>query len=117
MMLEDGTSASAPAVASMIALLNAEQMRRGEPPLGFVNPWLYQLQQLASDNFVDVTWGDTASTEDLQCKYGFSAKPGWDPASGLGIPRFRKLLENLPRRPPSSTGSKPASDVLAGSQA
>ena len=38
----DGTSASAPALAALISRLNGEQLRRGRPPLGLLNPWLYQ---------------------------------------------------------------------------
>lgn len=38
----DGTSASAPAFAALISRLNGLQAERGEPPLGLLNPWLYQ---------------------------------------------------------------------------
>ncbi len=38
----DGTSASAPALAALISRLNGLQSERGEPPLGLLNPWLYQ---------------------------------------------------------------------------
>ena len=36
-----GTSASAPAVAGIIALLNDARISEGKKPLGFLNPWLY----------------------------------------------------------------------------
>jgi tripeptidyl-peptidase-1 len=37
-----GTSASAPAIAGMIGLLNAQRIQTGKPALGFLNPWIYQ---------------------------------------------------------------------------
>ena len=40
--------------------------------------------------------GDTASTETRLCPFGFRAAPGWDPATGLGVPRFAALRELLP---------------------
>jgi len=36
-----GTSASAPAFAAVIALLNDVRLSQKQPPLGFLNPWLY----------------------------------------------------------------------------
>jgi len=39
--LISGTSASAPAFAGIIALLNDARRTAGQPPLGFLNPWLY----------------------------------------------------------------------------
>lgn len=27
----------------MIALINNKRLEKGQPPLGFLNPWLYQL--------------------------------------------------------------------------
>lgn len=36
-----GTSASAPIVASLVALLNDHRLRHGLPKLGFLNPLLY----------------------------------------------------------------------------
>jgi len=36
-----GTSASAPTFAAVIALLNDVRLSQKQPPLGFLNPWLY----------------------------------------------------------------------------
>lgn len=94
--LFDGTSASAPAFAAMISLLNAEQRRRGQPPLGFLNPWMYQTYASAPGAFVDVVVGDTGSTEKDVCDAGFRSAPGWDPATGLGVPQYDALLRLLP---------------------
>ncbi|KAK2517567.1 tripeptidyl-peptidase 1 [Columba guinea] len=40
-----GTSASTPVVGGMVALVNDRRLQRGLPPLGFLNPALYQLQE------------------------------------------------------------------------
>lgn len=96
--LFDGTSASAPAFAAMISLLNAEQSRRGQPPLGLLNPWLYGVHAQHPEAFTDIVVGDTGSTEELLCGLGFRAAPGWDPATGLGEPRLAVLRKLLPKR-------------------
>jgi len=107
-----GTSASAPAVAAIFTLLNAEQKRRGQPPLGALNPWLYQVHAKAPHAFADVTVGDTASNEQSQCKAGFSAAPGWDPATGLGVPLFNQLRDFLPTRKPRAATVETATAAL-----
>lgn len=103
--LVDGTSASAPVIAAVISRLNAEQLKRGEPPLGFLNPWLYGLYRNQPHAFVDVTVGSIASTTDFICPSGFPAKPGWDAATGLGVPQFSMLLQNLPSRQKTTQSS------------
>lgn len=40
-MLVSGTSAAAPVVAGVVALLNAQRLKAEKPVLGFLNPWLY----------------------------------------------------------------------------
>ena len=84
-----GTSASTPAFAGMVALLNEARIQHGKPPMGFLNPFLYQ----NADAFTDVTLGTNAIGRGGEpLKYGFNATKGWDPATGLGTPRFDKLL-------------------------
>ncbi|KAI0738977.1 hypothetical protein C8Q80DRAFT_221384 [Daedaleopsis nitida] len=67
-----GTSTSAPAFASIIALLNDRLLSVGKSPLGFLNPLLYSL---GSDAFNDITTGSNpgCGTD------GFQADVGWDP--------------------------------------
>lgn len=96
--VEDGTSASAPAMAALVSLLNAEQLRRGRPPLGFINPWLYSVHRRQPSAFLDVTVGAMDATEVSRCDWGFRAAPGWDPPTGLGVPQFDRLLPELPVR-------------------
>lgn len=77
--MQDGTSASTPTVASIIALVNDALLADGRPPLGFLNPWIYSTGYMG---FNDVTWGSN-----LGCNTtGFPATKGWDAATGFGSP-------------------------------
>jgi tripeptidyl-peptidase-1 len=87
---EDGTSASAPAFAGVVALLNHARLSAGKPPMGFLNPFLYQASANSSASFHDVLVGDNVYRPKM--KNGFRARAGWDPVSGLGSPRFGELL-------------------------
>ncbi|KAB2570965.1 Aorsin [Lasiodiplodia theobromae] len=80
-----GTSASTPIVASLVNLLNEERMQKGKGPVGFLNPIFYAHPEA----FNDITEGANpgCGTE------GFAARPGWDPVTGLGTPRYEKLRE------------------------
>ncbi|XP_044284087.1 LOW QUALITY PROTEIN: tripeptidyl-peptidase 1 [Varanus komodoensis] len=92
-----GTSASTPVVAGLIALINDQRLRRGRPPLGFLNPALYQLQgQGNSTAFYDVTQGCHLSCLDATVEgQGFCAAPSWDPVTGWGTPNFPELLRAM----------------------
>ncbi|KAH8983891.1 peptidase S8/S53 domain-containing protein [Lactarius hatsudake] len=83
-----GTSAATPVVAGIISLLNDWLTLRGQPPLGFLNPWLYG-GGLSALN--DITEGSNPGCG----TNGFTAIVGWDPVTGLGTPNFRRLLELL----------------------
>lgn len=85
-----GTSASAPAFAGMVSILNDARIAKGKKPLGLLNPFLYQ----NPDAFTDVTigsdkWGRGGGT----LPYGFNCSVGWDPVTGLGTPKFAALLK------------------------
>merc|ERR1719482_1670735 len=79
-----GTSASCPVVAGIFALLNGLRASKGQRPLGFLNPFIYQNPHA----FQDVTSGK--NTGGLQ-QYGFKAINGWDAATGMGTPDFEAL--------------------------
>jgi len=86
-----GTSASCPVVAGVFARLNAERMARGNAPLGFLNPLIYQ----NPDGFQDVTKGSNPDTGTI----GFAAIKGWDAATGMGTPDYEalsKIVATLP---------------------
>ncbi len=74
-----GTSAVAPLWAGLVARLNQGLGK----PVGFLNPTLYGLTS-QSGVFRDVTSGNNGS---------YSAKPGWDACSGLGVADGTKLLK------------------------
>ncbi|KAL2431026.1 Tripeptidyl-peptidase sed2 [Exophiala dermatitidis] len=84
----DGTSCAAPTIAGIFALVNDALAANGKPPLGWLNPWLYQ-QGFAA--FTDVVNGSSVGCNGP----GFSAAEGWDVASGFGTPDFEKILEVL----------------------
>jgi len=88
-----GTSAAAPVMAGVVALLNQYLTSNGtlkQPGLGNINPMLYRLAQSAPEAFHDVVSGDNAvpcASGSPQCvngKFGQSAAPGYDMATGLG---------------------------------
>lgn len=84
-----GTSASSPAFAGYVSLLNEARFREGKPPMGFFNPFAYQNPSA----FTDVTRGTNAvSRSGAPLDYGFAAAPGWDAATGLGTPIFDRLV-------------------------
>lgn len=81
-----GTSAVAPLMAALIALLNQAKQKN----VGFLNPFLYSN---ASKGVVhDVTSGTNAITKTVN---GYNAGPGWDPCSGLGTPDGTAILNTL----------------------
>ncbi|KAL8382145.1 hypothetical protein RB595_006093 [Gaeumannomyces hyphopodioides] len=91
--LLSGTSASAPVFAGIVALLNAARRAAGRPPLGFLNPMLYR----SAAAFTDVVDGSSVGCRREAAAFGpggarWNATVGWDPASGLGTPRFDALL-------------------------
>jgi len=78
-----GTSAACPVVAGVFARLNAQRADKNLPPMGFLNPFIYQ----NGDAFNDVKLGMNQGMG----KTGFTALKGWDPATGFGTPNFPKL--------------------------
>lgn len=98
-ILVGGTSASAPAFAAIIALLNNARTSRHLPPLGFLNPWIYAIGHRGLN---DVTHGGSTGCtgKDIYSKLptpfvpyaSWNATVGWDPVTGLGTPDFERLL-------------------------
>jgi len=96
-----GTSASAPTVAGMIALINAARMNEGLPPLGFLNPLLYS--DKGRQGLTDIEIGGSKGCNGLDNhsklqspKVSFAswnATAGWDPVTGLGTVNFGNMLE------------------------
>jgi tripeptidyl-peptidase-1 len=98
-----GTSAAAPVVAGIIALLNDARLKKGLGALGFINPWLYGE---GSDFLVDITKGASRGCDGTNHQSGktvpgaavipgafWNATTGWDAATGLGVFNFAKAME------------------------
>ena len=94
-----GTSAGSPQWSGIIADVNQVLGR----PAGFINKQLYKLQDFGvlTGLFHDITTGDNGfcfnetPNATFGCVPGFSATPGWDPATGWGTPNFGNLLTIL----------------------
>ena len=93
-----GTSASGPIFAAVLALLNDVQLNQNKAPLGFANPWLYQVAASNPEAFNQVLSGDNKCRESGQecCQDGFVAQAGWNPLTGLGTPVYSALRDALP---------------------
>jgi len=91
-----GTSASAPIASGIISSLNGARLALGRPPLGFLNPLLYALEEVSPESYIDVRVGNNSGGNRLgpeytSCDWGFRALPGWDAATGLGSLNFDLL--------------------------
>jgi kumamolisin len=81
-----GTSAVAPLMAGLVALLNQGKKKN----VGFLNPFLYTNTE--SGLVTDITDGTNAITETVK---GYTAAVGWDPCTGLGAPDGTAMLARL----------------------
>jgi kumamolisin len=86
-----GTSAVAPLMAGLIALINQSLgQKTAGTTAGFLNPLLYGSAAAA---FRDITTGNNDIYGKLKGLY--TAGPGWDACSGLGVPDGAKLLASV----------------------
>src|SRR5208337_2087140 len=89
-----GCSIAAPMWASFIALANQQAAANGRPPLGFLNPLIYNIGTNATYAmaFHDITTGnDTNADSPTQ----FFAEPGYDLCTGWGTPNGSNLVNAL----------------------
>jgi kumamolisin len=89
-----GTSAAAPLVAGAFAAVSARERAGGRPPLGPVNGLLYELRRRRPATLFDVVSGANGYSPKVPAH---RARPGYDLASGLGVPRFGVLAGAVPR--------------------
>lgn len=73
-MVIGGTSAVAPLMAGLIALVNEQHQTHA----GFINPKLYSAPGICRD----ITSGNNKTTIK---RTGYSASKGWDACTGLGV--------------------------------
>ncbi len=87
-----GTSGAAPVWAALLALADSSPGCAGKP-IGYADPALYGAASHAyAKDFHDVTQGNNDFGVITQ---GFSAKQGYDPATGLGTPNATPLVASL----------------------
>ena len=95
--LEDGTSASAPLVASMLTILNSMLAASNQQPIGFLNTALYT--ENAGLIATDITRGNNnclkggccGSSLSVCANVGYFTSNGWDPVTGWGTLQFNNL--------------------------
>ena len=77
----------------MISLVNAARLQAGRSSVGWIHPILYASYK----NFTkDITSGSNHCAVGYKapytcCRQGFSAAPGWDPVTGLGVLNFKQF--------------------------
>ncbi len=94
-----GTSAAAPVVAGILALLNDARLRAGKSTLGFVNPLLYALGSPALN---DITGGSAVGCNGVNGQTGalipgggiipwatWTATVWWEPVTGCVTTNFQ----------------------------
>jgi subtilase family serine protease len=85
-----GTSVGSPNWAAILAIAD----QKAGHDLGFINKALYHIGQAPphyAASFFDVTSGNNS----FGGVTGYSAGPGWDPATGLGSPDTAQLVDRL----------------------
>jgi kumamolisin len=86
----NGTSASAPLWAGLIAVINAALGVN----LGFVNPALYAVGSKGK-GFNDITGAAGPADNGIRGVPGYPARVGWDACTGWGSPKGMELLNAL----------------------
>lgn len=97
-----GTSQSSPMMAAALAMISAREGQAERPPIGFANPWLYQVVKRSPKSVYDVTVGDNQfAIEYAPGSFNIpaccQADLGYDQASGLGVLQFNELLKHVNR--------------------
>ncbi len=89
-----GTSCAAPLWAAFIALVNQKAAATGLPPVGFVNPALYQIGKGPNytNCFHDITSGNNTWN---RSRTEFFAVTGYDLCTGWGTPNGTNLINAL----------------------
>src|SRR5579883_441893 len=106
-----GTSAAAPMWAAFMALTNEKTLHDGGFNIGFINPYLYQIDQNAggtsyANDFHDITTGNNDGMNDGGTTY--SATANYDMASGLGSYNAWNLANDLEKLANAKNGSRGA---------
>ena len=89
-----GTSCASPLWAGFMALVNQKAAALGQPPVGFINPAVYEIanESIYSLAFNDIT---TGSNTWPSSPTAFYAVPGYDLCTGVGTPKGTTLINAL----------------------
>jgi subtilase family serine protease len=95
-----GTSAAAPLFAGLIALANQQAAQQGKPPVGFLNPSIYEIAESSSYSscFHDITSGNNSwNNISAGTSSGglYSAATGYDLCTGWGTSASTNLINAL----------------------
>ena len=114
-----GTSISAPVFSSLVSLVNDRRLSLGTNTIQNMNSFVYE----SSAAFVDVAFGNNCGAEQAStpCNYYVYARDtcydailGWDPASGVGTPRFPSLLAAAVVNAAAVSGNASKTGVIVG---
>jgi hypothetical protein len=90
---DGGTSAAAPLAAAAFTTLDARLQAAGQPPLGPVSGLVYWLQRYHPSGLYDIVSGNNQYNRHVP---GYRAHPGYDLASGVGVPQFDRIAALVP---------------------
>jgi kumamolisin len=105
-VIDAGTSAAAPLVAAAMAVVSADLQRQNLPPVGPADGLFYYLAKCRPSAFWDVVGGNNGYFRKVPARY---AKPGYDLASGLGVPQFAQVAQLIPAAGGALSGACPGS--------
>ena len=88
-----GTSCASPTAAGVFGLLNDMRAQHNKSSLGFLNPFIYSNMAAFNDITNGTNNGCGFSTP------GYPAAAGWDAATGVGTPNFKKLAAAVSELP------------------
>jgi subtilase family serine protease len=104
-LIDGGTSAAAPLVASGMAVLSADLRRRHLAAVGPADGLFYYLARRQPSAFWDVVHGNNGFFARVP---GHAARRGYDLASGLGVPQFAEIARVIPPAAPRGVASEAA---------
>lgn len=112
-----GTSVAAPIWGAIVARMNEARRAAGKSRVGCVTPVLYELAARATDPetspFRDIDTGHSdvilrvLNSDQRTMTWqlaGFVASHGWDPVTGLGVPRVDRLIDAAVAWDPPASG-------------
>jgi subtilase family serine protease len=91
--VDAGTSAAAPLVAAAMAVVSVDLQRQHLPPIGPADGLFYYLARCRPGALWDVVKGNNGFFRKVPAR---SARPGYDLASGLGVPQFAQVARLIP---------------------